>query len=97
MLDDSVALHDYLDESLRLAGRLADASRVGGIEALVVLNDAPLSLAGHIRAQWVVLYSGDEPARVRYESCVFRRYLDYRIHEEPRERVRLRTIASREG
>lgn len=92
-LDESVPPGEHLDASLRLARRLADCSGVARIEAVVVLNTAPLPLAGRIRRERHVLYSRDEPARVAYESYIARRYNDYRIHEAPRDRERLRAIA----
>ncbi|HVM13729.1 MAG TPA: nucleotidyltransferase domain-containing protein [Egibacteraceae bacterium] len=93
LLDESVPPEEHLGASLRLARRLADCSGVAGIEAVVVLNAAPLPLAGRIRRQRLVLYSRDEPARVAYESYIARRYNDFRIHEAPRDRERLRAIA----
>ena len=77
LLEDSVPPASYLDLSLRLAGELERAARVGPLEALVVLNEAPLPLAGRVVREGEVLYSRDEPRRVRYESRVFREFTDF--------------------
>ena len=53
--------------SLQLADVMERASGEGPIEALLVLNDAPLVLAGRVLSDCVVIYSADESARVRYE------------------------------
>ena len=92
-LDDTVPPLDYLDASLRLARLLAEASGLGQVEALVILNEAPLPLAGRIRRDRRILYSRDEVARVRYESLIARLYHDFRLREAPRDRERLRAIA----
>lgn len=83
----------YLDLSLRLARRLEAAVGVGPIEAVVVLNDAPLLLSGRIRRQRQIIYSRDEPARVDYESRIARLFNDFELHAAERDRVRLRAIA----
>lgn len=86
----------YLDLSLRLARRLESGAGVGPIEALVVLNDAPLPLAGRIRRQRRVIYSRDEPARIRYESRIARLFNDFELQASERDRQRLRAIAEGE-
>ena len=80
---------DPLAEALALAGRLEEASGVGGIE-VVVMNGAPLPLLGRILRERIVLYSRDEPARVAFESRAFREFLDFDLHarELDRELVR---------
>lgn len=92
-LDESVPAARYLDLSLRLAGRLERAARVGPVEATVVLNEAPIVLAGRILRDREVIYSRDEAARVRYESTTFRRFHDFELHAAPLRRERLRAIA----
>ena len=92
VVEPSVPDDRYLELSLELARRLASASGVGGIE-VVVLNGAPLTLRGRAIQAGVVLFSRDEPFRVRFESKVLREFLDFRIHAEPMDREMLRAIA----
>lgn len=92
-VDETVPEDTYLDLSLRLARGLESSAAVGPIEALVVLNDAPLPLAGRIRRQRRIIYSRDEPARVRYESRIARLFNDFELHAAERDRERLRAIA----
>jgi hypothetical protein len=82
----------YLDLSLRLAGALSDASDVGDIEVLV-LNDAPLDLQGRAVTERLLLYSRDEPFRVRYEGLTLRQYWDWRFHADVLDKELLRKIA----
>ncbi|MGH3845240.1 MAG: type VII toxin-antitoxin system MntA family adenylyltransferase antitoxin [Pseudonocardiaceae bacterium] len=46
---------------------------------VVLLDEAPLPLRGRIVSQPQVLYSADEPLRVRWESLTVRMYADSRI------------------
>ncbi len=92
-LDETAPQDTHLDLSLRLAGRLEAGAGMGPIEALVVLNDAPLPLAGRIRRQRRIIYSHDEPTRVRYESRIARLFNDFELHAGERDRERLRAIA----
>jgi predicted nucleotidyltransferase len=92
-LEEAVPADAYLDAALRIARRLEEASRVGPIEAVVVLNEAPLPLAGRIRLQRQVVYSRDEPARVAYESRTARMFHDFQLRAERRDLERLRAIA----
>ncbi|MGH3821810.1 MAG: type VII toxin-antitoxin system MntA family adenylyltransferase antitoxin [Pseudonocardiaceae bacterium] len=46
---------------------------------VVLLDDAPLPVRGRILRQRQVLYSADEPLRVRWESLTGRMYADSRI------------------
>lgn len=54
---------------------------------LIVLNDAPLEIAGRIATQGRLLYEDDEIARVRWEARTRRIYFDekYRIDRSHRE------------
>lgn len=85
--DVDVAVHlaaspdDRIAAAACLAGVLERASGLGPIE-VVVLNDAPLSLAGRVREHGRVIHSTDEVARVRWDSLTARQYHDFRIHEE---------------
>ena len=93
LLDEAVAPRDYLYRSLELAGLLSDASAEGRIEVLV-LNDAPLRLVGRAIQQRRVLYSRDEPARVRFESLNLRQFLDFELVMCPLDRRLLAEIAA---
>lgn len=97
MLADGVPHDDYLTRSVRLAGALETASGIGPIEAVVVLNEAPLPLAGRIRRHRVVIFSADEPGRVRYESRITRLFHDLQGHAAPRDLARLRDVAAGPG
>jgi predicted nucleotidyltransferase len=97
MLADEVPRDEHLARSLRLAGALETAAGVGPIEALVVLNEAPLPLAGRVRQHRVVIFSADESGRVRYESRITRLFHDFQIHAAPRDLARLRAIAAGDG
>ncbi|PZS34717.1 MAG: hypothetical protein DLM61_03115 [Pseudonocardiales bacterium] len=46
---------------------------------VVLLDETPLPLRGRILSQRQVLYSADEPLRVRWESLTGRMYADSRI------------------
>lgn len=96
--DIDVAVHldvspaDSVAEAARLAGLLEQATGLGPIE-VVVLNDAPLALAGRIREHGRVIHSQDEVARVRWDSLTARRHHDFRIHEERSAADRLARMA----
>lgn len=97
--DVDVAVHltvgaevDPLDLRLRLAGELERAIGRGPVE-VVVLDEAPLSLAGRVREAGHTIYSRDEVARVRWASLTARMYHDFRIHEERVAREQLARIA----
>lgn len=90
---DSVPTADRLELSLHLAGRLEEAAEVSPVAALLVLNDAPLALAGRVLHDRKLVYSIDEPARIRFESRTFRQFHDFELHAEPMRRARLDAIA----
>lgn len=96
-LDDEEPRDRYLDLSLRLAGELERTCGVAPVEALVVLNQAPITLAGRVLQQRQVIYSRHEPARVRFESLTFRQFHDFERHAEPLRRQRLQAIARGKG
>lgn len=77
MIDDSVPPTGYLELSLRIARELEMAAGVGHLVEVVILNEAPLPLAGRVVREGKALYSKDEPARVRYESLTFREFTDF--------------------
>lgn len=61
---------------------------------LVVLDHAPLPLVGRVLQGRIVIYSVDEPARVRFESQRLREFLDFQIRAEPLDRLLLTEIAA---
>jgi len=98
--DIDVAVHlvpgtevDTLDLRLRLAACLERAARVGPVE-VIVLDEAPLALAGRVRREGRLIHSVNEVQRVRYESLTARMYHDFQIHEERSARERLARLAS---
>lgn len=92
-LDESTVPERRLDLSLRLAGDLERVCRVTPVEALLVLNEARIELAGRVLGERVVIYSRDEPTRVRYESLTLRMFHDFEQHARPLRRARLAAIA----
>lgn len=96
-VDIAVHLHagaevDTLDLRSRLAGQFERSVGFGPVE-VVVLDAAPLSLAGRIREQGRLFYCTDEVLRVRYESLISRRFHDFKVHEERSARERLARLA----
>jgi predicted nucleotidyltransferase len=91
-LEPSVDPERFLDLRLSLAGRLAAAAGLGNID-LLILNEAPLRLRGRAIQQRAVLYSRDEPARVRFESRCLREFFDFELHARPLDRKFLQDIA----
>ena len=97
-VDVAVFLEDFdrpelaLDATLELTNGLAKASGIGRLD-LVVLNVAPLALRGRILKERVVIYSRDEPARVRFESVVMREFFDFDLHARALDRRLLLDIS----
>jgi len=99
--DVDVAVHfspdiaplEYLERSLRLAGRLAYVSGLGPINGLVVLNEAPLRLTGRVLRDRVVLHGQHEPARVEFEMWMGKLAMDFEIHAAPLDRALLAAMA----
>lgn len=73
--------------STRLSGLLAHRASAGPINGIVVLNEAPLRLAGRILRDKVIIYSSDEPARVAYEVRTGKLAMDFEIHAAPLDRA----------
>jgi predicted nucleotidyltransferase len=90
---DDVPPAEYLSRSFILAGRLAHRARVGPIEGLVVLNEAPLRLVGRILRDRVVLYTQNEPARVAFETRLGKLAMDFEILAAPLDRALLAAMA----
>jgi hypothetical protein len=86
----------YLALSTSLSGLLAHRASVGPINGIVVLNEAPLRLAGRILRDRVIIYRSDEPARVAYEVRTGKQAMDFEIHAAPLDRALLATMAKDE-
>lgn len=71
LLEERVPAAEYPALASRCADALAAATNLGRIE-VTVLNDAPLRFLGRVLRQRVVIFSRDEPFRVRYESLTGR-------------------------
>jgi predicted nucleotidyltransferase len=93
-LDPSVPPERYLDLALRLASKLGSGASLGDVE-VVILNEASLPLAGRAVRERAVIYSRDEPARVRYEGKTLTEFLDFEIHAGPMATELLRRMAER--
>jgi predicted nucleotidyltransferase len=91
-LEAGVSSDRFLDLSLELVRRLSEASGVGRIDILV-LNEASLPILGRVVRGRAVLYSRDEPARVRFESRTLREFFDYEFHARPLDQKFLRDTA----
>ena len=90
-LDPPPIAQRTVDEQLALTARLRHAT---GLQTeIVVLNGASLPFAGRAISERIVIFSRDEPARVSYESCTHREFLDFQIHAERLDRDLLRRIA----
>ena len=71
-------------------------SRITGLPVEVhVLNDAPLELSGRVLEEGVLVFSGDEVARVRLEVAVRGQYLDFKPRLEQLHKARLAAFAER--
>lgn len=79
-----------------LLRRLADAFEPAAHTAvdLVVLDDAPLPLRGRVLRDAVVLWSADEPRRVRYESLTRRMAADHALAFDRLDRMLLAETAA---
>jgi predicted nucleotidyltransferase len=84
---------DPIESSLNLADRLSKESGVGQLDILV-LNQAPLPVLARVIRERLVLYSRDEPARVRFESRSLREFFDFEIHARPLDDKFLHDIAA---
>ena len=84
--DVDVAVHfepdldagERFEQALRLGVELERA--LGREVDAVNLADAPLRLAGRILTERVVIVGMERPERVRYETELFRRYIDAEYH-----------------
>lgn len=91
-LDPSVTPELAFKLRLRLPNRTLDASGVGNVE-VAVLNELPLPVRGRAVRDGIVIYSRDEPARIRFESRTLREFFDFEIHARPLTQELLQRIA----
>lgn len=92
LLDRTVPAAEREDVASRCADALASTTSLPRIE-VTVLNDAPLRFLGRVLRHRVVLYSRDEPLRVRYESLTGRMADDVEIWAAPLDAELLAAIA----
>jgi predicted nucleotidyltransferase len=83
-VDISVYLRntDHLAEyKLQLFDRLSDALGTSELD-LVILNTAPISIAGRILQNGKTLVDKEPPVRHAYESLTLREFFDFKIKED---------------
>lgn len=83
--------------SLRLSSEVERGAYTGPIDEVVILNDVSLRFAGRVVRDRVVIYSRDEPARVRYETATTSAFLDFELHLQPLVDQHLAAVARGEG
>jgi len=91
-LEPLVAPDRVVELSLELARHLSEETGRADVDVLV-LNEAPLLILGRVVRERVVLYSRDEPARVRFESHTFREFFDFDFHARQLDQKFLRDTA----
>ena len=72
---------DLADIKIQLFGKLTDALGTAELD-LVILNTAPVSIAGRILQNKQVLVDKDPFRRHLYESLTLREFFDFRIKED---------------
>ena len=60
-----------------------------------VLNSAPLEFSGRVLEEGVLVFSGDEVARVRLEVAIRGQYLDFKPRIEQLHKMRLAAFAEK--
>lgn len=88
----TIARAERQDRLLRLGAALEQALQ--GPVDLVDLAEAPLRLAGRIATERIILTGHDEPERVRFETEIVPRYLDFRYHAQRLDRMILDEMAA---
>ncbi|MBI5074498.1 MAG: nucleotidyltransferase domain-containing protein [Nitrospirae bacterium] len=74
-------INDLAEFKMQLFDKLTDALGTGELD-LVILNTAPVSLAGRILQKRVVLSDKEPFRRHVYESVTLREFFDFRIKED---------------
>jgi uncharacterized protein len=83
-VEDSIPPSSYFDLRLRLPTALSSAG-VGEVN-VVVLNEAPLPIRGRAVRDGIVIYSRDEPIRIRHHGRTLKEFFDFQIHFGPQSR-----------
>lgn len=83
-IDISVYVRDtdnLAEYKLNLFDRLTDALGTNELD-LIILNMAPVSIAGRILENKLILVDKDPPIRHAYESLTLRKFFDLRVKED---------------
>jgi predicted nucleotidyltransferase len=83
-IDISVYLRDkdnLAEYKLNLFERLTDALSTNELD-LIILNIVPVSIAGRILKNKLILVDKDPPIRHAYESLTLRKFFDLRVKED---------------
>lgn len=83
-IDISVYVRDtdnLAEYKLNLFDRLTDALSTNELD-LIILNMAPVSIAGRILENKLILVDKDPPIRHAYESLTLRKFFDLRVKED---------------
>lgn len=86
---------ERFDRSLQLGVALELA--VGRTVDVIDLDEAPLRLAGRILGEHLVVAGHDRPERVRYETALFKRYVDFMQHVRGLDGQLLAAMAAEES
>ena len=85
---------DRLRFELAMADALSEACGLSEIDVRVI-NDAPLTVKGEIVTNGVLLYSGDDAARMKFETSVRSEYFDFLPVARAMRRAFFKDIAER--
>jgi predicted nucleotidyltransferase len=77
-LGRTIEPRESLDLALTMANELEGATGLAPIE-VIILDSAPLPLAGRVVNEGRVLYSTNEAERAAYESLTFRKFTDFDV------------------
>lgn len=89
-----LSAQDRFERALGLGVALERA--IGREIDVVDLDEAPLRLAGRILHEHVVVTGQDRPERVRYETELFKRYVDFMQHVRDLDEQLLAAMAAEE-
>lgn len=92
LLAPEVAPQDRLDLRLRVMGKLSHV--LDGEVDVIVLDEAPLTLAGRVIRDGIAFFSTDEQSRFAYESRTFREFVDLSLLGDQLAAEMLRQTAS---
>ena len=83
-IDISVYVRDtdnLAEYKISLFDRLTDSLSTNELD-LIILNMAPVSIAGRILENKLILVDKDPPIRHAYESLTLRKFFDFRVKED---------------